>query len=383
VSNTGDSTINRPDRVALLLRRAEAAAQREKQNEARHLFKAVLRQDPTNDQALLWMVYLAEDGQASLNYLTKFLDAHPDHPQAREAVRWARRRTPTSAPTGDLQSEKKASAAYRRTRRAALGGVALGVLLALAIVWVLGRSPASPVQAGAPRTERISAFPTATPRPLIEIVQIVIPVFTLTPTPTSVPAPTVIPTPGIVWVPVQGHPQTYSLSCESRSATDLAGYWGVSVDETQFLVALGTSDNPHQGFVGDVNLPPGSLPPDGYGVYAEPVAATLRDYGLAAQPVYGLGLDRLRSELSSGRPVLVWATYSMIPYEPIEWMSGDGRISSVIPFMHTFLVIGFDEQGVFVLDAFDATVQHYPYPTFVRVWDLFDQMAVIVDGSLP
>jgi uncharacterized protein YvpB len=131
-----------------------------------------------------------------------------------------------------------------------------------------------------------------------------------------------------------------------------------------------------------VTMPPGSLPPYGYGVYAEPVAAAMRDFGLDARTVYTLGLDGVKSELLAGRPVLVWATYGMEPNEPIEWTSADGRVSTVVPDMHTFLVVGFDDEGVFVLDAFDATVQYYTFETFLLAWNLFDQMAVTASGTL-
>jgi len=55
----------------------------------------------------------------------------------------------------------------------------------------------------------------------------------------------------------------------------------------------------------------------------------------------------------------------------------------VVPFMHTFLVTGFDREGVFVLDAYDATVQYYSAGVFLKVWNSFDQMAVVVKGLLP
>ena len=82
---------------------------------------------------------------------------------------------------------------------------------------------------------------------------------------------------------VVGHPQEHNLSCESRSATDLAAYWGVGFVEDEFFHRLPKSDNPQRGFLGDVDLPPGSMPPEGYGVYAGPIAATLRSFGLAAR----------------------------------------------------------------------------------------------------
>lgn len=257
--------------------------------------------------------------------------------------------------------------------------VAMAVLVGLGLLWGLGRPPAAPVQAGA---SDVTAPPAATGRPLLQIIRVAIPLFTPTPpvTPTPLPSPTA--TPSSAWVGMVGRPQTKNLSCESRSAADLAAFWGVAVDELEFLTALGQSDNPHVGFVGDVDQPPGSLPPYGYGVYVEPVAATLRDYGLDARPVYELGLEGLRAELLAGRPVLVWATYGMELYEPREWTSSDGRVSTVVPYMHTFLVTGFDQEGLTVLDAYDATVQYYPYATFLSAWDLFDQMALLVTGPL-
>jgi uncharacterized protein YvpB len=357
----------------VLLQRAEAAPQQGRDDEARHLLQAVLRHDPTNDRALLWLIYLAEDGQASLSYLARLLDAYPHHPQARPAIRWARRRVPTSIPH---RPQETPWIVRKKPHRLVYGLALLLLLIGLGMVWQVNQPESTAVQANLPPATHPPATPAPTRRPFVEMVKISIPVFTSTPTPTPTP------TPSRALVPVTGHPQSRSLSCESRSVADLAGYWGVPVDELEFLAALGHSDNPHQGFVGDVDQPPGTLPPHGYGVYAEPVAASMRDYGLDARAVYDLGLDGIREELLAGRPVIVWATYGMRPYTPLEWVSSDGQVSTVVPFMHTFLVTGFDETGVFVLDAYDTTVQHYPASVFLDVWNILDQMAVVVNGPL-
>ena len=74
-----------------------------------------------------------------------------------------------------------------------------------------------------------------------------------------------------------GHAQGYSLSCESRSAADVAAFWGVNIGETEFLQALPHADNPEKGFVGNPNEAWGYLPPHGYGVHATPVAETLQE----------------------------------------------------------------------------------------------------------
>jgi len=105
---------------------------------------------------------------------------------------------------------------------------------------------------------------------------------------------------------VAGHAQQYSLSCESRSAADWAAYWGIKIDETEFLNRLPRSDNPDEGFVGYPNDPWGYIPPASYGVHADPVAATLRAYGLDAHAGTGLSWDEVRGEVAAGRPVIVW-----------------------------------------------------------------------------
>src|SRR5512139_2939337 len=60
---------------------------------------------------------------------------------------------------------------------------------------------------------------------------------------------------------VSGHAQGYSLSCEARSAADLAAFWGISISETEFMEALPRSDNPDDGYVGNPNDAWGYIPP--------------------------------------------------------------------------------------------------------------------------
>ncbi|MGD2166025.1 MAG: hypothetical protein PVH50_10920, partial [Anaerolineae bacterium] len=97
---------------------------------------------------------------------------------------------------------------------------------------------------------------------------------------------------------VVGHPQRRSLSCESRSAADLGAFWGAEFSEDAFFRRLPKSDNPQRGFVGDVDMPAGSMPPAGYGVYAGPVAATLRSFGLDAEAHHGVEMHSLKEELA-------------------------------------------------------------------------------------
>lgn len=181
---------------------------------------------------------------------------------------------------------------------------------------------------------------------------------------------------------VVGHPQEHNLSCESRSATDLAAFWGVSFTEDDFLRRLPKSDNPQRGFLGDVDLPPGTMPPDGYGVYAGPIAATLRSFGLDAQARREWNLDGLKAELAAGRPAIVWATYDMQLPGVETWVSSDGATSTVVKWQHTFIAVGYDEGGLYLVDAYDGATKVFSYDAFAPAWDQLGRMAVTVGGPL-
>lgn len=190
------------------------------------------------------------------------------------------------------------------------------------------------------------------------------------------------PPPSVMVKGLIGHPQQRNLSCESRSTTDLAAYWGADFTEHTFFRRLPKSDNPHRGFVGDVDAPAGSMPPVGYGVYAEPIAATLRSFGLDAEAHRGMMLTTLKGELAAQRPVIIWATYSMQLPGIQTWVSSDGMESTVVRWQHTFIVVGYDESSVYLVDAYDGVVKTFSQEAFVAAWDQLDRMAVTVAGPL-
>jgi len=179
---------------------------------------------------------------------------------------------------------------------------------------------------------------------------------------------------------VVGHPQLHNLSCESRSATDVAAFWGVGFAEDSFLRRLPRSDNPQRGFVGDVDLPAGSMPPAGYGVYAGPIATTLRSFGLDARSHHQWHLDGLKAELAAGRPTIVWATYDMQLPGVKTWVSSDGVTSVVVRWQHTFIAVGYDESGIHLVDAYDGVTKYFSYEAFIPAWDQLGRMAVTVEG---
>lgn len=180
---------------------------------------------------------------------------------------------------------------------------------------------------------------------------------------------------------VNGHAQKHSLSCEARSAADLATFWGIRIGENEFMEALPRSDNPDSGFVGSPNDAWGNLPPLGYGVHSGPVADTLRTFGLQAEAHNHLSWEDLRSEIHAGRPVIVWVIGQMWGGASIEYTTPDGRTSRVAKFEHTMILTGYNRDTVQVVDAYSGQYQTYWLSTFLYSWGVLGNMAVFTSGE--
>ena len=206
------------------------------------------------------------------------------------------------------------------------------------------------------------------------------PTITSTSNPPSTTTPTITPTaldkstiPGI-----KGRWAAFNLDCEVRSAVDWAAYFGVQIDEISFFNALPRSDDPDLGFVGDVNAPWGSIPPEAYGVHAEPVAVLLKDYGLEALAVRDLSWDQLRAEISQGRPVIAWVVGRVGRGTPVPYTASSGRMTIVARFEHTVIVTGYSKTEVSVLDGYWAYTREIG--DFLDSWEVLGNMAIIWDG---
>ncbi len=191
------------------------------------------------------------------------------------------------------------------------------------------------------------------------------------------------PTPDSAFISgVNGHSQSYSLSCESRSAADWAAFWGVKISETKFLNSLPRSDNPELGFVGSPTGIWGNVPPASYGVHAKPVAAVLKSFGLHAEAQKGMSWDELRGEIAAGRPVVVWIVGSMWPGQAQKYVASNGKTVTVAAFEHTMIVVGYDQNLVHVVDAYSGLQQVYPVQSFLASWSTLGRMAVTGGGKI-
>jgi uncharacterized protein YvpB len=175
---------------------------------------------------------------------------------------------------------------------------------------------------------------------------------------------------------VAGHAQSFSLSCEARSAVDWAAFWDVGIREQKFLAKLPRSDNPDEGFVGRPTDAWGNIPPSSYGVHAEPVAALLREYGLQAEAHRSMKWSELEAEIAAGRPVIVWVIGQVWRGKPVRYKASDGHKTTVAPFEHTMIVVGYGPTVVELVDAYTGETQTHSLGDFLASWKTLGNMAV-------
>jgi subtilisin-like proprotein convertase family protein/uncharacterized protein YvpB len=191
--------------------------------------------------------------------------------------------------------------------------------------------------------------------------------------PTPTPPPVDLPSSAVIHN-VTGEDQELPLDCESRSAVDWANYFGVTIDELDFFELLPHSDNPDTGFVGNVYGQWGQIPPNPYGIHAEPVAEVLRDHGLQAYAHRPLSWDALRAEIAAGRPVFVWIIGNIINGIPEYYTPSDGLHTVVARFEHTVIVTGYTEDSVFYLNG--DTIYAKSVEQFLDSWSALGNMAI-------
>jgi uncharacterized protein YvpB len=249
------------------------------------------------------------------------------------------------------------------------------------------RTPFQPLD---PWTSTPPYTPTFTPTATSTVTETPLP-----PTPTDTPLPTDTPYPTDTPDPfqpppvenafppeeasinsIEGHAQLYTLDCESRSAVDMAAYFGVFIDENEFLNRLPLSDDPNEGFVGNYWDPRGQIPPASYGVYAGPIAALLREYGLNAYAASGLSWETIRNEIAYGRPVMAWVINNTYPGAPVSYTPSNGNTTTVAHFQHTVLVIGYTPSYAVILDG--DIVYWRTIDQFLDSWSVLGNMAVLI-----
>ncbi len=175
---------------------------------------------------------------------------------------------------------------------------------------------------------------------------------------------------------VSGRGQALPLDCEARSAVDWAAFFGTPIDELEFFGRLPASDDPEAGFVGSVYGGWGQIPPNAYGVHAEPVAALLRAYGVSARAERNLSWEVVQAEIDAGRPVIAWVVGHVWNGTPIPYTApSTGRTTTVAAQEHTVIVVGYGADTVIVLDGWSTYMR--TRVEFMASWGVLGNMAIV------
>jgi len=174
---------------------------------------------------------------------------------------------------------------------------------------------------------------------------------------------------------VKGSPQLYTLDCESQAAVDWARFFGTRIDHQEFIDRLPRSDDPWEGFVGDVNGGMGQIPPNPYGVHAPPVASLLRDYGVSAFAVRDWDYKKIQHEIAAGRPIIVWIVNLPFEIETFQYTASNGNTSTVARFQHTWIITAYNASTVTVVDS--EWTYNVRIPTFLERWEALGKQAII------
>ena len=153
---------------------------------------------------------------------------------------------------------------------------------------------------------------------------------------------------------------------EAAAVQIATGYWAAPLSQDEVLAELPTSDDPHEGY----------RAVDGYGVYAEPLAAMLERFGFHSGVFYG-DADTLRAQLDSGIPVIAWTTQGMQVSEFAPYTDGVNDFY-LAPDKQAVVVYGYDDSGVFIVDPSDGQYKHVGWDDFQHAWDAFGDMALAI-----
>jgi uncharacterized protein YvpB len=242
-------------------------------------------------------------------------------------------------------------------------------------------TPFQPIPTSVPEIEpavEATTLPSLEPDPELEPVPTEMPQPTPTAVPESKPEITELPLTASI-SGLYGSPMLYTLDCESQSAVDFARFFGVSIDELDFISRLPYSDDPEEGFVGAVNGPMGQLPPSDYGIHAKPIAKLLREYGVNAKSVRGWDLDKIRYEIASGRPVIAWIVNLPFEIDSQEYTASNGNTTRVARFEHTWIITGYNMNVFTVVDS--EWTYNVKISTFQERWDALGNQAIVYRGD--
>lgn len=185
---------------------------------------------------------------------------------------------------------------------------------------------------------------------------------------------------------IRQHPELPS-GCEITSLTMLFQYYGIEKSKMELVPEMkkdptpmqrgadGTITywgNPNTGFVGDA-----TGRSRGFGIYHAALFELLKKYIPSGVDLTGGDFDAIEKHVSNGTPVVIWTTVDFNP--PTKWVVWDtptGPIKTTFQ-EHAVLLVGYDEQQVFVNDPWTGKAQvAINKQQFIKTWEAMGKQAI-------
>lgn len=187
-------------------------------------------------------------------------------------------------------------------------------------------------------------------------------------------------------VPLISQNPELPTGCEATAAAILLRWSGVNISKTEVASKLpkGTiprykegkmyGANPYKVYVGD------PFSKKGYGVFHEPIAALIDDFVPGrAMDLTGTTFENIFTVVDYGSPVIVWATSNLQkPKLTAIWYDEYGEKIYWRTPEHAFVMIGYDNSNIFVVDPEDGKKKKYDKSKFIAMWKEMGNQAVTI-----
>lgn len=174
--------------------------------------------------------------------------------------------------------------------------------------------------------------------------------------------------------------------CEATAAAMLLNSAGIKVTKQSIANSLPEGripyfrngklygGNPSYCFVGNPYLK------TGFGVYHGPIFKVVDKYDPGhALDISGTSIEGLFDTISSGHPVVVWATIRMIsPVFKDAWYDTRGNKIVWPTYEHALLLTGYNNNSVIFNDPYTGTRDSFSIRTFENIWSRLGRQAVTI-----
>ena len=176
----------------------------------------------------------------------------------------------------------------------------------------------------------------------------------------------------------------YPNGCETIALYLMLKYYGINVSPETLVNNLAKGDGVHwengTRYGGDPEIEFVGDPRDqhGYGVYQKPIINLASKYKSGMVDYTGHSLSQVLEIVKSGKPVQVWVSINLKNTSVCaDWThKASGKKINWICSLHSVVVIGFNDNYIYVSDPYTGDIEKYRKSQFQKMYNLFGKRAI-------